>query len=478
MTTYTDLVVLGAGPAGVAAAFLTAHAGHRVVVLERSPVPGGLASSFPVGGVPVDHGSHRLHSSTDPVILATLRELLGGELEERPRNGRIRLAGRWIAFPLRAGDLARRLPPGFAAAALLDTATTPLRRPRGGVRNPRGGTGDAPDHQGDTFADVLRAGLGPTMCERFYFPYARKIWGIQPSELSGEQARRRVSADSPVRLLRRVLRGAREGRSTFFYPRGGFGRISEALASAATAAGAELRYGETATGVDLGDDGVRVTTASGAVVQAARAWSTLPVTVLARLVRGAPQDVLAAADRLEYRAMLLVYLLLEVDRYTPFDAHYLPEPSTPITRVSEPKNYRSGGDPPGRTVLCAEVPCAPTDELWQAGDEVLGRMVVEGLAAVRLPRASPRQVVVRRIPHAYPIYRAGFERAFTALDHWTGAQPRLLMLGRQGLFAHVNTHHALAMAWAAADALRPDGTFDDAAWAAARAEFAGYVVED
>ncbi len=457
--------MLGAGPAGVAAAFRTARAGHRVVVLERSSVPGGLAGSFDIGGIPVDHGSHRLHSSIDPAILATLRELLGNELEVRPRSGRIRLAGRWIAFPLRPGDLVRRLPPGFAAGAIADTVTAPLRRPRGGGR-------------GDTFADVLRTGLGPTICERFYFPYALKVWGVEPSELSGEQARRRVGAASPARLLRRVFRGANEGKSTFFYPRGGFGRISETLATAATAAGAELRYGETVTSVDLGDDGVRVETETGAVVEAARAWSTLPATVLARLVRGTPEPVLAAVNRLEYRAMLLVYLLLEVDRYTPFDAHYLPEPSTPITRVSEPKNYRSGGDPRGRTVLCAEIPCALGDELWQADDETLGLTAVEGFAAVGLPEARPRQVVVRRITHAYPIYRAGRSSAFPTIDAWASAQPRLLILGRQGLFAHVNTHHALAMAWAAADALRRDGTFDETAWAAARAEFAEYVVED
>lgn len=457
----TDLVVLGAGPAGVAAAFRAADAGHRVVVLERSPVPGGLAGSFAIDGIRVDYGSHRLHSSTDPVILATLQELLGDELERRSRNGRIRLADRWIAFPLRASDLVHRLPVSFVAGAIADTATAPLRRPRA-----------------DTFADVLRAGLGPTMCERFYFPYARKIWGAEPSELSGEQARRRVSADSPARLLRRVLRGAQEGRSTFFYPRGGFGRISEALASAAAAAGAELRYGETVTRVDLANDGVRVETEAGAVIEAARAWSTLPATVLARLVRGTPRPVLAAAGKLEYRAMILVYLVLEVDRYTPFDAHYLPELSTPITRVSEPKNYRSGGDPAGRTVLCAELPCDQTDELWRASDDALCLEVVDGLAAVDLPRARPRRVVVRRIAHAYPIYRVGCSPAFAAVDAWADAQPRLLILGRQGLFAHVNTHHALAMAWAAADTLRRDGTFDETAWAMARDRFAGYVVED
>jgi protoporphyrinogen oxidase len=460
----TDVVVLGAGPAGVAAAYYAARAGHRVVVLERAAGPGGLAGSFEVCGVRVDYGSHRLHPATDPAILATLHDLLGDELEERPRNGRIRLGGRWIVFPLRIGDLARRLPPSFAAAALADAATGALRRARRA--------------RADTFAEVLRAGLGPTMCDRFYFPYARKIWGVEPAALSGEQARRRVSASSPSRLVRRLLHGTRDGKSTFFYPRGGYGRMSETLAEAAEKAGAQVRYGETVTRLELRAGGVRVHSASGAVVEAARAWSTLPVSMLTRLVPTAPAHVRAAADRLEFRALLLVYLVLDVDRYTPFDAHYLPEPSTPVTRVSEPKNYRSGGDPPGRTVLCAELPCFRDDDLWRADDGALGRLVVEGLRGVGLPEARPQQVEVRRIPFAYPVYRAGYEATFATLDHWASAQPRLLTFGRQGLFAHVNTHHALAMARAAAGALRPDGGFDQPAWAAARAEFAQYVVED
>ncbi|HEV3498155.1 MAG TPA: FAD-dependent oxidoreductase, partial [Actinomycetes bacterium] len=110
MADPADLIVLGAGPAGVGAAYRTATAGHRVVVLERAPGPGGAAASFELDGIRVDHGSHRLHPAIDPGILADLRGLLGDDLQRRPRNGRIYLEGRWIRFPLRPADLARRLP--------------------------------------------------------------------------------------------------------------------------------------------------------------------------------------------------------------------------------------------------------------------------------------------------------------------------------------------------------------------------------
>lgn len=457
-----DVVVLGAGPAGVAAAWRAARKGARVTVLERAATPGGAAGSFTVGGMRVDHGSHRLHGATDPAILADLQQLLGGDLQERVRNGRIRLADRWIAFPLRAGDLIRRLPRAFAAAAAFDAAMSPLRHPRR-----------------DAFDEIVRAGLGPTMWHRFYEPYARKIWGVDPATLSGEQARRRVSADSPGKMLKRILSSRQKTPPTFFYPRTGFGTITERMAEAAAAAGVQFRYGTAVSALDLTPDGVMVTTEDGATFSAARAWSTLPLTLLARMARpAAGPEVVTAAGALRFRSMVLVYLVLDVDRWTPYDAHYLPDGSTPVTRVSEPKNYRDGDDPAARTVLCAEIPCDAGDTVWSADDNALASLVADGLVAQGLPRPDPVEVAVRRLSHAYPIYTADYERHFAVLDAWALAQPRLLTFGRQGLFAHDNTHHAFAMAWAAAEALGAEGTWDDASWAHARERFREHVVED
>jgi protoporphyrinogen oxidase len=394
--------------------------------------------------------------------MAELRGLLGDDLQTRPRNGRIRLAGRWIGFPLRIGDLVRHLPPSFAAGAAVDALTAPVRRPRR-----------------DTFDEVVRAGLGPTMWRRFYEPYARKIWGVDPASLAGEQARRRVGADTPAKILRRVMTGQKRGPATFFYPRRGFGQIAEGLAAAATAVGVDVRCGATVEKLQPGDDESVVRTSDGQSVSARQIWSTLPLPLLAQLTDpGPPDDVLRATTALRFRSMVLVYLVLDMDQWTPYDAHYLPEPSTPVTRISEPKNYRAGDDPAGRTVLCAEIPCDLGDGVWEASESELGRLVADGIAAQQLPVVQPVDVAVRRLSHAYPIYATGYDESFRRLDAWVASLPGVLTLGRQGLFAHDNTHHALAMASAAADAWQPEGGFDGTAWAAARERFTHHVVED
>lgn len=456
------IVVLGAGPAGLAAAWRAALAGHRAIVLERGAQPGGLAASFEVDGVRVDHGSHRLHPATDPAVLAELQHLLGHTLQWRQRRGRIRLEGRWVGFPLRAGDLVRHLPPTFALGAAADALTGPLRR-----RRPT-----------ESFADVVRAGLGPTVLDRFYGPFARKLWGLEPEELSGALARVRVGRSTAASML--ASAGRSRASTGFWYPERGFGAIADVLASAATSAGATIRCGADVVEVRLADERPSVVLAGGEVVTARLLWSTLPLPVLARLVRpAAPAGVLEAAGRLRFRGLALVYLVLRRPRWTPYDAHYLPGPETPLSRVSEPRNYRdSPHDPPDRTVLCVEVPCTPGDAPWCANDDELAARVAVDLEAAGLPAVRPSSWTVKRVPAVYPVYAAGVEADRADVEGWASSLGGVVTLGRGGLFTHDNIHHALAMAWAAADALAPDGTWDAGAWEAARARFGAHVVED
>src|SRR4029079_10346457 len=109
----------------------------------------------------------------------------------------------------------------------------------------------------ETFATVLEHGLGPTICREFYFPYARKIWGISPDEISPVQAYRRVSAGSIGKLVKRLIPGAggpgaRGRKGIFYYPRHGYGQICERLADAAETAGARIMLGTSATQIELG----------------------------------------------------------------------------------------------------------------------------------------------------------------------------------------------------------------------------------
>ena len=462
------VVVLGGGPAGCGAAYQLRRTGKATVtLLERSNALGGNAGSFQWGNQWLDYGSHRLHHAVDPEILADIRALLGDDLRNRERHGRIRLRSKWLHFPIRALDLLRRLDKGFAAGMMKDMAVRKV----------------AKRDEGDTFASVLLANLGPTMCHHFYFPYARKLWGREPEELSGIQARKRVSAGSFTKLLKRLVKPP--GGGYFYYMRRGYGQISNAYAEAGRAAGAEILTGWAVTRVERAENGQtrwKVTAERDGErreIAADHVWSTIPTTLLARMTQPAPDpNVLKAAQSIDFRAMVLVYLQLDVDQFTSTDAHYFPEANVRVTRVSEPKNYFGLNEPKGTTVLCGEYPGAIDDEIWSASDDELADRMGRDLATagIPLPR-KPIAVHVRRLRQAYPIYLNGYEHPLAALDAWAEREPNLLVYGRQGLFAHDNTHHALYMAYAAVDCL-VDGQFDQAKWNEYRKVFATHVVED
>lgn len=469
----TSVAILGAGPAGLGAACILAQCGVKVVVLEKLDRVGGNAGSFELAGIPVDFGSHRFHPASDPGILAMVHKMLGDDLLERPRHGRIRLMGRWLHFPLKTPDLTIHAPPRFVFGIIRDLLVKLL---------PGGKEGE------ENFASILRHGLGPTICEQFYFPYARKIWGMEPIEISPIQAQKRVSSGSIASMLKKLLParlGSREAgkKAVFYYPRGGFGQISEALYTTALKAGADIRLESKVTRLVIGADGHRVEFEHQGELQSTEVqhvWSTIPVTLLARLSDPAPPEAVADAARsLRFRSMLLIYLVLDTQQFTPFDAHYFPEADIRITRLSEPKNYSARSEPCGTTVLCAELPCREDEEVWGMEDKRLGQLVLEDLVRAGIPvECKVRQVEVRRLPQAYPLYPVGFEKAFDLLDSWTEGLSNVLTFGRQGLYAHDNTHHALYMARAATECLRDDGSFDDEKWMQERAVFASHVVED
>lgn len=468
------VVVLGAGPAGLGAAYQLARQGvARVTVLDQAPTVGGNAGSFEFEGFNADYGSHRLHPACDPVILRDLRTLLGEELLDRPRHGRIRLGGRWIHFPLKPLDLLLGVPPSFALGVAADLLRKALPKPPAAEEN---------------FASVLERGLGQTICREFYFPYAVKLWGIEPQELAATQAKRRVSGNSIGKILRKVVGMApglkKPGAGRFFYPRRGYGQISNALYQAAEKAGAEFLLNARVTAVECEGKSVRrvryTRSAAEHEIRPDWVWTTLPISPFVRSLKPEPpREVLDAAARLGFRGMILIYVVLEQDQFTEYDAHYFPEVGLPISRLSEPKNYAAAREPRGKTLLCAELPCDPSDVLWDKSDAELGQLLVQWLEQAGLPvKSRVRRATTRKLRQAYPVYRRGYEKPFGLMDEYLSGLEGLLHYGRQALFAHDNTHHALYMAYAAADCFAADGSFDAERWKEFRRVFETHVVED
>jgi len=487
LNSSADLVVLGAGPAGLAAAWRAARRGLSVVVMDRAEAVGGMAASFEVAGVRVDYGSHRLNPDMPGYVLADLRYLLGADLQTRYRDGRLLLGEKWIAYPFKPRELARAMPAVPMARAAFEAISTPWRRSKA-PQNP------------ETYAELMRAGFGPTLYEQVYAPYARKLWGITGDELDADQARRKAGAPTALAALVRSVRSAMSSESlAYLYPRRGFGQLCETLADAAVTAGARLRLGAVVERLDVGESDIAVRlgrseyhsaaaerggwsgdehwTDSG-WIRAGHVFSTLPLPLLARMTSpGAPYEAIEASGNLTFRAIVLVYAVHGGGRWTKHDVHYVPGASTPVSRISEPANHRiNPEDPEDRSVLCFELPCDIGDEIWNASDSELSDVIGDAVKRTGLPPLRLEWLQVKRLRNVYPVYQRGYREHLSVLEDWVDGLGNVTTFGRHGLFTPDNTHHAMVMGYEAADALG-SGDFDRNHWSAARDRFSHHIVE-
>jgi protoporphyrinogen oxidase len=454
LTQHQRVAVLGGGVAGLSAAWKLAEAGADVRLYEAAPALGGMAASMHRDGYIWDFGPHRFHTK-NPAIISTVRDLVGDDLLDRNLKTRVNFMDRYFDYPLSAGNLLTNLPPSVAMLSFLDFA---LMKARHRIH-------PAPD---DSFEAWVVNRFGRRVYDIYFGPYTEKVWGRHPSKLSASWAAQRVAVIDLWDVLLRMLKLRRgdndfhhsEFKNHFWYPRYGIGQIADGLADRARQHGATLLTGARITGIEWHEDkltaihyqkgGESFSEPCEAVV------SSLPLPLLIKLLQPAPpEEVLRAANSLDYRAMIFVFV--EIDKPSVSDDHwiYFPDRKIIFNRVSEMRNFSADAVPPGKTSLTLEITCDIGDELWNTPEDVLFERAVQGMLAGGLIE-RPEQVTghfFRRLSHAYPTYDSDFEAKIGHMAYYLADYDNLVNAGRQALFRYVNTDHVMEMGFSAAQEL-------------------------
>jgi protoporphyrinogen oxidase len=431
------VLVLGAGPAGLTAAYLLAQRGVPVTVLEAEDQVGGIAKTVVRDGYRFDLGGHRFFTKS-PEVEALWREVLGDELLVRPRMSRIHWDGRFLAYPLNARDVVRKLGPVELTRAGLSYARARVR--------PRG--------EEESFEEWVSNRFGRRLFELFFESYTEKVWGVPTSEIRAEWAAQRIRGLSFTAAARAALFGNRgDVRSLieeFLYPRLGPGQMWERMAEEIERCGGEVRTGAPVTGIALGDDGV-VVEAGGETYEPEHVISSLPLRVVAGMA--APAQVRSAARGLRYRDFLTVALVLDGDDPFPDNWIYVHDPEVRVGRI---QNFRAWSPwmVPDDSTACVglEYFCFEGDELWTASDEQLVELAKRELERIGLGRAAAvsRGYVVR-VPKAYPMYDTDYAERVAAIREWIDGVPGLQQVGRNGLHRYNNSDHSMLTAMRAVE---------------------------
>ncbi len=426
--------VIGAGPAGLAAAYTLARHGVPADVFEAEDSVGGMAKTIRLWGQRVDLGPHRFFSA-DARVNGLWREVVGPGYRVVNRLTRIYYGGRLIAYPLRLSDALARLGPAEALRCLASWLRGRLER-----RPPA-----------RTFEEWVSARFGKRLYEIFFRTYSEKVWGIPCTRIDAGFAAQRIRGFSAFEALRNAVTGGRGNRHAtladrFAYPLGGTGSVYAAMAEAIRTQGGSIHLGAPVRGIARRTDGrLELEFPSGAPRAYRQVVSCMPLTRLMHALPGVPAAVRAAASALRYRSTILVYLRVAARGIFPDQWIYVHSPDLEVGRITNYRNWipELCGDSPD-TILSLELWCDPGDARWREPD---GRHIAR--AAENLQRtglignAAVTGGHVVRIPFCYPVYDLGYQVHLGILRDYLETVPGLHAIGRCGAFSYNNQDHSL-----------------------------------
>jgi protoporphyrinogen oxidase len=443
--------VIGAGPAGLTAAYELSKAGVEVELFEAQDSVGGLSKSIKLWGQTVDLGPHRFFSS-DPRVNALWLEVAGQDYELVDRLTRIFYQGRLFHYPLRLGNVLFNLGPLEAANCLFSYI-----KERIFPREPDG-----------SFEDWVVSRFGRRLYEIFFKTYSEKLWGISGKELDADFAAQRIKKLSLVEAVKNAILQGRGNKHVtlvdqFAYPVQGTGMIYDRMAKRIQENGGKLHLKTPVKRVVTeGNRAVAIETEKFGRTDFDQVISTMPLTLMVRSLGDVPAEVVEACGKLRFRNTVLVYL--RMDGRNLFDDNWLYVHSNAI-RCGRITNFRNwvpslyGDDP--TTILVLEYWCNSEDDMWGWSEDELGRLARADIAESGLAtgvECLDHKVV--KINRCYPIYERGYNEQVDVVKNFLQTVPNLQAIGRYGSFKYNNQDHSILMGILAARNLTEGETND------------------
>ncbi len=440
------VVIMGAGPAGLATGHELSINGVRVSVLERNNFVGGLCNTNNHKGYKFDLGGHRWFTKNEDLNRWFCR-LMGDEIVWVERISRIYYDGGYYLYPLNILNVIKNA--GIitimqAGIMFLKSALqyAILNKP---IKNMR---------------DAYVAQFGSKLYDMFFRLYSEKVWGLPCEKLSADWVSQRSAGLSIWTLVQEALLKTKSDNESlieeFMYPRDGYVRIPQRMAEeiSNTGEGNSIQLESTVTKIDYrgpGDFEVFYSAADGSEQStlATSLVSTIPMGILARLLQPAcDQKVIDAAKGLTFRALLTVNVILKKERVSIDTWLYVQDEDILFGRLHEPKNWSTAMVPDQTTTsLVLECFCTKDDHIWQMSDEDVARRCIDDLDN-KLNFIDSSEVIdfaVVRTLQAYPVYDLEYADKLKVINDFLAGFEGLHIVGRGGTHRYNNADHSIEM---------------------------------
>jgi protoporphyrinogen oxidase len=444
-------VVIGAGPAGLAAAYELGKQGLGSIILEKAGQVGGLARTELYQGYRFDIGGHRFYTKY-PEVQQLWDEILGEDFLKVPRLSRLYYRNRFFKYPLDVFDTLANLGISESVAILVSYIRALL----------------LPFPQEDDLEHWLINRFGRRLYETFFKSYTEKVWGLPCHQLQADWAAQRIRGLSLRSALANALLGTNNVKTlitAFRYP---------ALGPMQMWAGLQREAEKLGARVELNCRVISLAHEAGEIkgltmqrreqeshISGKHFISTMAITdLITRLDPPPPPQVLAAARHLGYRDFVLVGLIVNRAELFPDNWIYVHGPETKVGRIQNFKNWSPAMVPdPHKTSLGMEYFCTVGDEVWAKSDQELIRLATQELVILGLADAAEvEDGVVFRQTKAYPVYSQGYQEHLQVIQDYLATFANLQTIGRNGMHRYNNMDHSMLAGIAAARNLRGGAT--------------------
>jgi protoporphyrinogen oxidase len=440
---HYPVVILGAGPAGLTAAYELFKQGIQSVVFEQADRVGGISRTETYKGYRFDIGGHRFFTKVLQVQ-QIWQEILGDEFIKVPRLSRIYYQGNFFNYPLSITNTLSNLGVTESSLILFSYLKAKLRARLQPVDL-------------ESFEDWVSDRFGERLYTIFFKTYTEKVWGIPCQKIRADWAAQRIQGISLKRAVLNALFGNHKIKSLikeFDYPRLGPGMMWERCQDILEQQGTSVHLNTKVVRIERdGNRILKVVVQQGdrlETITGDHFISSIPITALVRgLDPQPPESVLQAASGLKYRDFLIVSLIINQSDLFPDNWIYIHSPEFRVGRIQNFKNWSPAMVPDAhKTCLGMEYFCSQGDELWEMPDQdliALASREIVGLGLLKTEGLVEDGVVIRQ-RKAYPVYDGEYRQHLQVLQDYVQTFENLQTVGRNGMHRYNNQDHSMLTA--------------------------------
>jgi len=445
---HYPVAIIGAGPAGLTAAYELVKHDVKSVVLEQSDIVGGISRTETYRGYRFDIGGHRFYTKVE-AVQQFWQEVLADEFIKVPRLSRIYYQGKFFDYPLSLFNTLSNLGILESCSILLSYLKVKLKAKL------------IPSPQPDNFEDWAIDCFGERLYKTFFKTYTEKVWGIPCKKIQADWAAQRIQGMSLKRAVLNALFGSQNAKSLikeFDYPILGPGMMWERCQELVEEKGSPVFLNTSVVQIQREGTQIKsITVQQGnqrSTITAEHFISTMPVTTLVhRLDPSPPPEILESARKLKYRDFLIVALIVDRENLFPDNWIYIHSPEFKVGRIQNFKNWSPAMVPDAsKTCLGMEYFCSEGDALWEQSDLELIELAsceLVGLGLVNKQAIIEDGVVIRQ-RKAYPVYDGEYRKHVQVLQDYIKTFDNLQTVGRNGMHRYNNQDHSMLTALLAA----------------------------